>query len=68
MIIQFKVEGMSCHHCVMAVQKELNKLNAKDYKVEIGLVEIDPEKNNLTKEQIKKAIESAGYLVTNENY
>ncbi|AFH49924.1 Hypothetical protein IALB_2221 [Ignavibacterium album JCM 16511] len=63
MIIQFKVEGMSCQHCVMAVQKELNKLNAKDFKVEIGLVEIDPEKNNLSKEQIKQAIEKAGYIV-----
>ncbi len=68
MIIQFKVEGMSCQHCVKAVQKELNKFNAKEYKVEIGLVEIDPEKNKLTKEQIKKAIESAGYLVIDENF
>lgn len=63
MIEQFKVEGMSCQHCVMAVKKELNRLEAKDYKVEIGLVEIDPEKNHLTKEQIKRAIENAGYKV-----
>lgn len=63
MIEQFKVEGMSCQHCVMAVKKELNKLEAKDYKVEIGLVEIDLEKNHLTKEQIKRAIENAGYKV-----
>lgn len=61
MIEQFKVEGMSCQHCVMAVKKELNKLEAKDFKVEIGLVEIDLEKNHLTKEQIKRAIENAGY-------
>jgi hypothetical protein len=47
----------------MAIQKELNKLDAKDFKVEIGLVEIDPEKNNLSKEQIKQAIEKAGYIV-----
>lgn len=63
MIEQFKVEGMSCQHCVMAVKKELNKLEAKDYKVEIGLVEIDLQKNNLTREQIKQAIEKAGYIV-----
>lgn len=63
MIEQFKVEGMSCQHCVMAIKKELNRLEAKDYKVEIGLVEIDPEKNHLTKEQIKRAIENAGYKV-----
>lgn len=63
MIEQFKVEGMSCQHCVMAVKKELNRLEAKDYKVEIGLVEIDLGKNHLTKEQIKRAIENAGYKV-----
>ncbi|WP_337864472.1 cation transporter [Ignavibacterium sp.] len=63
MIEKIKVEGMSCQHCVMAVKKELNKLKANDYKVEIGLVEIDSVKNNLTKEQIKKAIEKAGYKV-----
>ncbi len=63
MTIQIKVEGMSCHHCVLAVQKELNKINAKDSRIEIGLVEIDPEKNNLTYKQIKEAIEKAGYIV-----
>lgn len=63
MVEQIKVEGMSCQHCVMAIKKELNKLEANDYKVEIGLVEIDPEKNKLTKEQIKQAIEKAGYRV-----
>uniref|UniRef100_A0A832G7C5 Copper chaperone n=1 Tax=Ignavibacterium album TaxID=591197 RepID=A0A832G7C5_9BACT len=63
MIEQFKVEGMACQHCVMAVKKELNKLEAKDYKVEIGLVEIDLQKNNLTREQVKQAIEKAGYMV-----
>lgn len=61
MIQQFKVEGMSCDHCIMAIKKELNRLDAKDYKVQIGLVEIDLEKNHLAKEQIKRAIENAGY-------
>ncbi|GMU95691.1 MULTISPECIES: cation transporter [Ignavibacterium] len=63
MTSQIKVEGMSCHHCVMAIQKELNKLNAKDFKVEIGLVEINLETNNLQLEKIKEAIERAGYKV-----
>lgn len=63
MIEKFNVEGMSCQHCVIAIKKELNRLEAKDYKVEIGLVEIDLEKNHLTKEKIKRAIENAGYKV-----
>lgn len=60
---QFIVEGMTCQHCVMAVQKELNRINANDFKVEIGLVELDIEQNNLTEEQVKQAIEKAGYSV-----
>jgi copper chaperone len=63
----FKVEGMSCGHCVMSVKKELNKLNLTDFKVEIGTVFIDTEKNNTTSEKVVKAIEDAGYKVVNSN-
>lgn len=59
----FKVEGMSCGHCVMAVKKELNKANITEFKVEIGTVLIDAEKNNTTSEKVIKAIEDAGYKV-----
>jgi copper chaperone len=61
----FKVEGMSCGHCVMSVKKELNKLNITDFKVEIGIVRINTEKNNTTSEVVIKAIEDAGYKVLN---
>lgn len=61
----FKVEGMSCGHCVMAVKKELNKLNLKQYNVEIGKVVIDTD-NNITSEKVISAIESAGYKVIHE--
>lgn len=60
---QFVVEGMSCQHCVMAVMKELNKIDAKDFKVEIGLVEIDLSTNKVDEIEIKNAIEKAGYSV-----
>lgn len=59
----FKIEGMSCRHCIMSVEKELNKLNITDFKVEIGIVHIDTEKNNTTSEAVVKAIEDAGYRV-----
>ena len=29
----FKIEGMSCNHCVMSVKKSLSKLNLNDLKV-----------------------------------
>lgn len=59
----FKVEGMSCGHCVMAVKKELNKLNLTEHNVEIGKVTVDTEKHNIPTEKIISAIENAGYTV-----
>lgn len=59
----FIIEGMSCGHCVMAVKKELSKANISDYKLEIGKIVIDLEKNSRTIEELTKAIEEAGYKV-----
>ena len=28
----FNIEGMSCGHCIIAVEKELNKLNIGNYR------------------------------------
>ena len=44
---EFKIEGMSCGHCVVAVEKELNKLEIKDKKVEIGSAKIEFARNTL---------------------
>lgn len=63
----FKVDGMSCGHCVMAVKKELNKANISDYRVEIGKVVVNTEKDQKTSEQVIKAIEDAGYRVVEQN-
>lgn len=60
---EFKVEGMSCNHCVMAVQKNLAKLNPKGFKVEIGSVKVEFDENKLNEELIIKAIENAGFTV-----
>jgi copper chaperone len=67
MIKKFNVNGMTCGHCVMAVEKELDKLDIHSIKVEIGsvIVEYDPEK--LNEEKIINTIEEAGYkLVSSE--
>ena len=61
----FKIDGMSCGHCVIAVKKELIKANIQSHKVEIGFVTIDVEKNNISTEVVVKAIENAGYKVIN---
>jgi copper chaperone len=60
---EFKIEGMSCNHCVMAVQKNLAKLNLKEFKVEIGSAKVEFDENKFNEEPIIKAIEDAGFIV-----
>ena len=60
---EFKIEGMSCQHCVMAIQKGLSKLNLKKYEVNIGSAEVEFDENQIKDEMIIKAIEDAGYKV-----
>ena len=60
---EFKIEGMSCSHCVMAVEKELNKLDIKNKKVEIGSAKIDFDPDKVSEEDIKNSITESGYTV-----
>jgi len=59
----FDISGMSCGHCVKAVEKELSMLDVDYYEVEIGLakVEYDESKVNIT--NIEDAIAEAGFKV-----
>ena len=62
-----KVKGMSCQHCVMSVTKALNQLGGiQNIQVDLtkGEVRFDNTKAVLM-DQIKKAIEKAGYEVVN---
>ena len=60
---EFKIEGMSCGHCVMAVQKDLSKLLLKKADVKIGLAVVEYDKTITNDSTIIKAIEDAGYKV-----
>lgn len=62
---EYKVEGMSCHHCVRAIVMELNKLEINSHQVDIGKVHVDFDESKVIEEQIKSAIEEAGYKVVN---
>ena len=62
---EFKIEGMSCQHCVIAVQKNLSSLNLKKYNVSIGTAKIEFDEHIIKEETIVKAIEDAGYKVVN---
>lgn len=58
-----RINGMSCGHCVAAVEKALKSVHGlKDIRVEIGKAEFRaPDK--VDEETIRKAVEDAGYEV-----
>jgi len=60
---EFKIEGMSCNHCVAAVQKSLAKINIQNCEVSIGSAKVDFDEHKIKEAEIIKAIQEAGYRV-----
>jgi copper chaperone len=60
-----KIDGMSCQHCVMAVKKEIQKLDVTNVEVKIGEATVEFDENKVNEETIKKTIAYAGYVVIN---
>lgn len=60
-----KIDGMSCQHCVMAVKKEIQKLDIKNLEVKIGEASVEFDESIIDVQNIEKAIEDAGYIVVN---
>ena len=62
----FNVPDMSCGHCKAAVEGELNKLSGVEEAnadIERGTVEVSYDEGTVTTEDLKGAIEEAGYTV-----
>ena len=62
----FKVPEMSCGHCKAAVEGELSKLSgveSSNADVEKGTVAVRYDEGKVSTEQLKGAIEEAGYAV-----
>ncbi len=60
------IEGMSCGHCVMAVRKELSKIdNIKVDDVQIGSAKVEYDDNKIDTQILIKAVQEAGYKVIN---
>jgi copper chaperone len=62
----FSVPDMSCGHCKAAVEGELNRLSGVERAnadVEKGTVEVSYDEGKVGTEQLKGAIEEAGYTV-----
>ena len=63
----FNVPEMSCGHCKAAVEGELSKLSGVERSnadLEKGTVEVSYDEDRVSEEQLKGAIEHAGYAVT----
>lgn len=60
---EFKIDGMTCGHCIMAVKKELSKLNLESAEVEIGSAKVKFDETKTTSNAIENAILEAGYKV-----
>ena len=62
----FDVPEMSCDHCKAAIEGELNKLSGVEYSnadLEEGSVKVSYVEVRVSEEQLKNAIEDAGYAV-----
>jgi len=60
------VEGMSCGHCKAAVEGELNRLSGVERAnadIRKGTVEVSYDEAAVSTEDLKGAIEEAGYTV-----
>ncbi|MDP5272499.1 copper ion binding protein [Chengkuizengella axinellae] len=59
-----KVEGMSCNHCVNAIESTLKDINVKGtVDLAKGSVEVNYDESKMNLEVIKEAIEEQGYDV-----
>ena len=63
MKITIKIDGMSCQHCVMAVKKEIQKLDVQKLDVKIGEATIEFDESKIKIEAIENAIKDAGDIV-----
>ena len=62
-----KVEGMSCAHCKAAVEEELGRLPGVEHSnadPQRGTVEVRYEEGEVTTDDLRDAVEEAGYTVT----
>ena len=59
----FKVDKMSCEHCIKAIEMELKDLDLSSFSVNIGSVEVQYNPDRTSDKEIINAIEEAGYKV-----
>ncbi|MBK7230295.1 MAG: heavy-metal-associated domain-containing protein [Ignavibacteriales bacterium] len=63
MTTTLQIKGMSCQHCVMAVKKEIQKLDIKNLEVKIGEATIEFDESITKMDNIIDAVIEAGFEV-----
>ncbi len=59
-----KIQGMSCGHCVKAVEEALREVAGLEvWRVDIGSAEVEYPAESVPRARIVSAIEEAGYQV-----
>lgn len=63
--ITLNVKGMTCGHCEASVKGALKEVGAEDVKVDLGTgkVDVSYNKENVTLDKMKEAVEEQGYDV-----
>jgi copper chaperone len=62
--IDFKIEGMSCQHCVMRVKKAIDVLpGVSAAEVGVGTARISYDESKIEEKALREAIEKAGYTL-----
>ena len=58
------IQGMTCHHCVMAVRKELTKIPGIEVRdVQIGSARLIVDETKVTPALIEAAVQDAGFIL-----
>lgn len=62
--VHLNIEGMTCEHCVRAVDTRLRKTpGVQVNKVVVGAVDLQYDKSKITLDEISEAISDEGYTV-----
>ncbi len=64
--ISIKVNGMTCKHCVMRVEKALFDVNSVEninINIDTGVVAVEHSSSEDLKSKLHQAVENAGYSV-----
>lgn len=62
--VTLKIEGMSCHHCVMSVEKALLALEGiRSANIAVGSATVTYDASKTSREALVTAVENAGYKV-----